>query len=53
MMNMFFTFLYAFVDPVGESEEADGTDDQENKLPWEGTDRDYMYEEVYNIVEYK
>ena len=41
-----------FLDLVGENE-GEGTVDPENMLPWEGTDHDYMYEEVYNIVEYK
>ncbi|KAI3806236.1 hypothetical protein L1987_22135 [Smallanthus sonchifolius] len=40
--------------PIGEDENGEGIDLQQQKLPWEGTDRDYKYEElldrVFNIL---
>ncbi|KAM0044640.1 putative translation initiation factor IF2/IF5 [Helianthus debilis subsp. tardiflorus] len=36
--------------PVGEDEEGEGIDLQPQKLPWEGTDRDYKYEELLGRV---
>lgn len=41
-----------FLDPIGEDEEGEGIVLQEQKLPWEGTDRDYIYEEVCNSSYY-
>ena len=37
--------LYS-LDPIEEDEEGEGIVLQQQKLPWEGTDRDYKYEEV-------
>ncbi|XP_071720621.1 eukaryotic translation initiation factor 2 subunit beta-like [Rutidosis leptorrhynchoides] len=36
--------------PVGENVENQENGDQENRLPWEGTDRDYTYEELLGRV---
>ncbi|KAI3787983.1 hypothetical protein L2E82_00529 [Cichorium intybus] len=35
---------------IGEDEEGEGIVLQEQKLPWEGTDRDYIYEELLGRV---
>ncbi|XP_071716497.1 eukaryotic translation initiation factor 2 subunit beta-like [Rutidosis leptorrhynchoides] len=37
-------------DPIGGDEEGEGIDLEEQKLPWEGTDRDYKYEELLGRV---
>ncbi|KAJ0612678.1 putative translation initiation factor IF2/IF5 [Helianthus annuus] len=36
--------------PTGEDENGEGSDSQQQKLPWEGTDRDYTYEELLGRV---
>ncbi|KAM0053101.1 putative translation initiation factor IF2/IF5 [Helianthus debilis subsp. tardiflorus] len=36
--------------PAGEDENGEGSDSQQQKLPWEGTDRDYTYEELLGRV---
>ncbi|KAI3826328.1 hypothetical protein L1987_00375 [Smallanthus sonchifolius] len=36
--------------PIGEDESGEGIDLQTQKLPWEGTDRDYTYEELLGQV---
>jgi len=42
--------LLCCLDPIGDDENGEGIDLQQQKLPWEGTDRDYKYEEVCNIL---
>nr|XP_043635819.1 eukaryotic translation initiation factor 2 subunit beta [Erigeron canadensis] len=37
-------------DSIGEDEQGEGIDLHEQKLPWEGTDRDYEYEELLGRV---
>lgn len=34
---------------MGEDDEADGSGGLEQRYPWEGSDRDYEYEEVYSL----
>ncbi|KAD6119932.1 hypothetical protein E3N88_11203 [Mikania micrantha] len=36
--------------PTGEEENGEGIDLQPQKLPWEGTDRDYKYEELLDRI---
>ncbi|KAL4587838.1 hypothetical protein LXL04_000712 [Taraxacum kok-saghyz] len=44
------TFPLCFPVPSGEDDEGEGVVLQEQKLPWEGTDRDYIYEELLGRV---
>ncbi|KAK9054976.1 hypothetical protein SSX86_026055 [Deinandra increscens subsp. villosa] len=37
-------------DPIAEDEQAEGIVLEQQKLPWEGTDRDYKYEELLGRV---
>ena len=45
-------YIARFLDSTSQDEEGEGIVLEENKLPWEGTDRDYQYEEVYIILWY-
>ena len=48
IMQLNFIWIFLSVDDTKEDEDGDGNDQQPQapRYPWDGTDRDYLYEEV-------
>lgn len=49
LWNLRDCYFIAYIGHVGEDDEADGSGGPRQRYPWEGSDRDYEYEEVYSL----